>query len=254
MKKIFAVILSLVMVLAMGTVVFAAGSPTAGVSVSTAKDKTGKPITLTKSEVSETIVDEAKGQAANLEGDATVVSTFDLTPPAGTSGPYTITLSVAGITASDKVVILHKATTGWETVNATAGNGTVTFTVNTLSPISVVKVGTKSSSGSGTAGSTTTDNSVTDNSVTDNSVVNNSTVTTDNSVTYNNSNNYTVTGSAGNGSTGNNSTAASSGTSVAGKASTSTISPKTGETAPTVLVVALVAMSGLVFFARKARA
>ena len=254
MKKIFAVILSLVMVLAMGTVVFAAGSPTAGVSVSTAKDKTGKPITLTKSEVSETIVDEAKEQAANLEGDATVVSTFNLTPPAGTSGPYTITLSVAGITASDKVVILHKATTGWETVNATAGNGTVTFTVNTLSPISVVKVGTKSSSGSGTAGSTTTDNSVTDNSVTDNSVVNNSTVTTDNSVTYNNSNNYTVTGSAGNGSTGNNSTAASSGTSVAGKASTSTISPKTGETAPTVLVVALVAMSGLVFFARKARA
>ena len=254
MKKIFAVILSLVMVLAMGTVVFAAGSPTAGVSVSTAKDKTGKPIALTKSEVSETIVDEAKEQAANLEGDATVVSTFNLTPPAGTSGPYTITLSVAGITASDKVVILHKATTGWETVNATAGNGTVTFTVNTLSPISVVKVGTKSSSGSGTAGSTTTDNSVTDNSVTDNSVVNNSTVTTDNSVTYNNSNNYTVTGSAGNGSTGNNSTAASSGTSVAGKASTSTISPKTGETAPTVLVVALVAMSGLVFFARKARA
>ncbi|MEE1101499.1 MAG: hypothetical protein U0K86_08460 [Agathobacter sp.] len=248
MKKIFAVILSLVMVLAMGTVVFAAGSPTAGVSVNTAKDKNGKDISLTKSEVSEKIVDEAKGQAANLEGDATVVSTFDLTPPAGTSGPYTITLSVAGITASDKVVILHKATTGWETVNATAGNGTVTFTVNTLSPISVVKVGTKSSSGSGTAGSTTTDNSVTDNSVTDNSVVNNSTVT------YNNSNNYTVTGSAGNGSTGNNSTAASSGTSVAGKASTSTISPKTGETAPTVLVVALVAMSGLVFFARKARA
>ena len=254
MKKIFAVILSLVMVLAMGTVVFAAGSPTAGVSVSTAKDKTGKPITLTKSEVSETIVDEAKEQAANLEGDATVVSTFDLKPPTGTSGPFTITLSVAGITASDKVVILHKASTGWETVNATAGNATVTFTVNTLSPISVVKVGTKSSSGSGTAGSTTTDNSVTDNSVTDNSVVNNSTVTTDNSVTYNNSNNYTVTGSAGNGSTGNNSTAASSGTSVAGKASTSTISPKTGETAPTVLVVALVAMSGLVFFARKARA
>lgn len=247
MKKIFAVILSLVMVLAMGTVVFAAGSPTAGVSVNTAKDKNGKDISLTKSEVSEKIVDEAKGQAANLEGDATVVSTFNLTPPAGTSGPYTITLSVAGITASDKVVILHKATTGWETVNATAGNGTVTFTVNTLSPISVVKVGTKSSSGSGTAGSTT-DNSVTDNSVTDNSVVNNSTVT------YNNSNNYTVTGSAGNGSTGNNSTAASSGTSVAGKASTSTISPKTGETAPTVLVVALVAMSGLVFFARKARA
>ena len=248
MKKIFAVILSLVMVLAMGTVVFAAGSPTAGVSVNTATDKNGKDISLTKSEVSEKIVDEAKGQAANLEGDATVVSTFDLTPPAGTSGPYTITLSVAGITASDKVVILHRATTGWETVNATAGNGTVTFTVNTLSPISVVKVGTKSSSGSGTAGSTTTDNSVTDNSVTDNSVVNNSTVT------YNNSNNYTVTGSAGNGSTGNNSTAASSGTNAAGKASTSTISPKTGETAPTVLVVALVAMSGLVFFARKARA
>ena len=232
MKKIFAVILSLVMVLAMGTVVFAAGSPTAGVSVNTAKDKNGNDILLTKSQASATIVDEAKEQAANLEGDATVVSTFNLTPPAGTSGPYTITLSVAGITASDKVVILHKATTGWETVNATAGNGTVTFTVNTLSPISVVKVGTKSSSGSGTAGSTTTDNSV----------------------TYNNSNNYTVTGSAGNGSTGNNSTAASSGTSVAGKASTSTISPKTGETAPTVLVVALVAMSGLVFFARKARA
>ena len=248
MKKIFAVILSLVMVLAMGTVVFAAGSPTAGVSVNTAKDKNGNDILLTKSQASATIVDEAKEQAANLEGDATVVSTFNLTPLAGTSGPYTITLSVAGITASDKVVILHKATTGWETVNATAGNGTVTFTVNTLSPISVVKVGTKSSSGSGTAGSTTTDNSVTDNSVTDNSVVNNSTVT------YNNSNNYTVTGSAGNGSTGNNSTAASSGTSVAGKASTSTISPKTGETAPTVLVVALVAMSGLVFFARKARA
>ena len=232
MKKIFAVILSLVMVLAMGTVVFAAGSPTAGDSVKPAKDKNGNDILLTKSQASATIVDEAKEQAANLEGDATVVSTFNLTPPAGTSGPYTITLSVAGITASDKVVILHKATTGWETVNATAGNGTVTFTVNTLSPISVVKVGTKSSSGSGTAGSTTTDNSV----------------------TYNNSNNYTVTGSAGNGSTGNNSTAASSGTSVAGKASTSTISPKTGETAPTVLVVALVAMSGLVFFARKARA
>ena len=254
MKKIFAVILSLVMVLAMGTVVFAAGSPTAGVSVSTAKDKTGKAITLTKSEVSETIVDEAKEQAANLEGDATVVSTFDLKPPTGTSGPFTITLSVAGITSNDKVVILHKAATGWETVNATAGNATVTFTVNTLSPISVVKVGTKSSSGSEPGGSTTTDNSVTDNSVTDNSVtdnsvVNNSTVTNDNSVVYNNSNNYTVTGSAG-----NTSAAGSTGTSANGKASTSSISPKTGETVPIVFVVALVAMSGLAFFARKARA
>ncbi len=56
--------------------------------------------------------------------------------------PVTITFTVNGIKAGDKVILLHyvDATKGWEKIDTTTGNGTVTATFNSLSPVAFIKV------------------------------------------------------------------------------------------------------------------
>lgn len=249
MKKTLSAILVALMVLTMGTTVFAA-SPSAGVSVSGAKDKDGNAITLEKATAPQDIVDEAKEQAKSIEGNATVVSTFELKAPEGKVGPYTITVSVAGITSADKVVVLHKASTGWERINATAGNGTVTFTVNSLSPISIVRVASNGSGDSNNSGSSDSSDSK-DNS---NANTNSNSTSSDSAA---NSGSNSNSGSTSNASAVSNVTVNTAGTTAGTSAagSSSSVSPKTGETTlPMIPVVALLAMSGLVLCTKKARA
>lgn len=66
-----------------------------------------------------------------VEGDASAVKF-----------PVTITFKVNGIKAGDKVILLHYVDekTGWEKLDTTTGEGTVTATFNSFSPVAFIKV------------------------------------------------------------------------------------------------------------------
>ncbi len=66
-----------------------------------------------------------------IEGDASLVKF-----------PLTITFKVNGIKAGDKVILLHYVSDekGWEKLDTTTGNGTVTATFNSLSPVAFIKL------------------------------------------------------------------------------------------------------------------
>lgn len=56
--------------------------------------------------------------------------------------PITITFKVNGIKAGDTVILLHYVSDekGWEKLSTTTGNGTVTATFNSLSPVAFIKL------------------------------------------------------------------------------------------------------------------
>ena len=66
-----------------------------------------------------------------IEGDASLVKF-----------PLTITFTVNGIKAGDKVILLHYVSDakGWEKLDTITGNGTVTATFNSLSPVAFIKL------------------------------------------------------------------------------------------------------------------
>ena len=90
-----------------------------------------------------------------------VVDVKNVTVPDGTVFPVTITFKVTGVTASTKVAVLHYNTTtkAWEKVESKAGDGTVTATFTSLSPVAFVV-------DKATAASTTTTNKGTTSSTT----------------------------------------------------------------------------------------
>lgn len=54
--------------------------------------------------------------------------------------PITVTFSVAGVKAGDTITVLHKKTDGtWENLPGTVGNGTVTATFTSFSPVVFVR-------------------------------------------------------------------------------------------------------------------
>ena len=61
--------------------------------------------------------------------------------------PVTITFTAKSIKATDDVVMLHYNVTDskWEVIKATAGDGTITGTFNSLSPVVFVKAGAATS-------------------------------------------------------------------------------------------------------------
>ena len=87
----------------------------------------------------------ADAKDAGKKIGAEVVSVSDVTVTGMTvsaSNPVTITFPVAGVTADSYVLVLHfNSTTGkWENIPATTGNGTVTATFTSLSPVAIVKL------------------------------------------------------------------------------------------------------------------
>ena len=66
-----------------------------------------------------------------IEGDASLIKF-----------PLTITFKVNGIKAGDKVNLLHHVSDakGWEKLDTITGNGTVTATFNSLSPVAFIKL------------------------------------------------------------------------------------------------------------------
>lgn len=180
MKKLVAVLCAAVMTVGMAVNVFAAPSPSVkGVTeIESAKDANGNAVeikfeTVSEAEADKHFTEEEKTAVEEMKKDfATVakkvlgdelkegmelVDIRNLYIPEGANVtfPLTITAKVPGVTENSTVFVLHYTNGDWENVNAVAGNGTVTFTVNSLSPFAfIVDANTAKNAGSTTSPAT----------------------------------------------------------------------------------------------------
>lgn len=185
MKKFIALACAAVLTVASAVTAFA--QPSVSVSgvvtaVTTATDKDGKAVNATFGEVPaeySSAVAEVKTEAKLKEligSDYTstmqVVDVKNVTVPDGTVFPVTITFKVTGVMASTKVAVLHYNTTtkAWEKVESKAGDGTVTATFTSLSPVAFVvdkaTAASTTTTNKGTTSSTSTTGSKTASSTT----------------------------------------------------------------------------------------
>lgn len=137
MKKGLALLLSVVMVLAMGMTAFAASPGT------TSKDVTSDTKGVTVTNVAQQTVTAAKNQAAAINKNANVLAVVDV-KYAGTipAGGVAITLYAAGVKKGDNIVLLHQKADGtWEQIKPSiVGDGYVTAVFTNLSPVAIVKL------------------------------------------------------------------------------------------------------------------
>ena len=144
MKKKIAVVLTALMVMAMGTTAFAATSPTTKTSETTTAEATayanvtvaagGIVIDGVASTAAPTVkavttaqVEAAQTQAvASVAPTAKVLQMIDVTLPVSFEKAQ-LTFSVNGVTAGQKIAVLHQKHDGsWEVINPdSVGNGTV---------------------------------------------------------------------------------------------------------------------------------
>ena len=86
---------------------------------------------------SEEVLKEVLGE--KFDENLTVADVKEVTAPEGTVFPVDITFAMKGVTKDTKVMILHYAKDkGWEEIPTTVGDGTVTGTFESLSPVAFV--------------------------------------------------------------------------------------------------------------------
>jgi hypothetical protein len=173
MKKLFAGIITTMLVVAMmGTTVFAALSPSSDTALRQEAESLSQKITsvtaigasnsavaITVTTLDTTEMTQANAKVQSDYKNATILAMADLSIPEGTdlTNGIRVTLSVSGILAGDNIKVLHQKSGGdWETLDASAGNGTVTVTMQSFSPIVIIRLPVSSSTGStGTTSSST---------------------------------------------------------------------------------------------------
>lgn len=159
MRKLVGAVISAALLATMSFGVLAAPSPAVSGTVSkvnAATDANGNAVEVKLAEVPAQYA-EAVAQIKNVDtlkevlGSAfvegmAVVDVKEVTAE-GATFPVTITFSVPGVKADTKVAILHYNGSAWEVVDSKAGNGTITATFTSLSPVAfVVDKNTASSS------------------------------------------------------------------------------------------------------------
>lgn len=253
MKKKLAGMLAALMVLTMGTTVFAATSPTAE-DISQAESAatsvtTDSGVSLSKSQITITVYKEATEKAEAITDDAEVLAAFELTAPADATFPMAVTISVSGIKKGDTVKVLHKCGQhGWETLTPSkTSDGSVTVSVHSLSPIAVVRTATEAQNNSG--GSTEETQTVINNYY--NYYTNPSVKTGNTTASTGNATNSGITQSNNNNQVVNVYTTAP--TAATPGTSTSKTSPKTGTTVPVLSLIAIFAVTGIAVCTKKAR-
>lgn len=251
MKKTLVGILAALMVLTMGTTVFAASSPDGnGANSSQLKEvvtniqNTGS-VQVTRGEVSDTAVADANAKAKEISTEATLLAAVELnysgTIPAG---GVQIKLTVSNISAGDNLVVLHqKSDSTWEKIQPDkVGNGYVIFTMDNFSPVAIAKVPAGTDVGYNKYANATIDSSLTEGSGATNGsntpVVYNYYYAAPVNVTLNPSNNQTNSQS-------NNQTVTS------GNGAGSATSPKTGAGMPVWPAIALFSVVGIAVCGKK---
>ncbi|HIW21122.1 MAG TPA: hypothetical protein H9887_03775 [Candidatus Dorea intestinavium] len=169
-RRVMALISAVVLMFAMGITATAADSVTgngvvAGTGVASATDKNGNNVKLIVSSVPSQYADavaevKTASKLKELLGDAyvdtmEVVGVYDVSVEGEAEFPITATFTISGVTKNTKVATLHYDTTkgAWEKVASTAGDGTITATFNSLSPVAFVV--DKATTSAATTGSTT---------------------------------------------------------------------------------------------------
>lgn len=190
MKKLVAVLCAAVMTVGMAVNVFAAPSPSVSgtvTAIESATDANGNAVeikieTVSEAEAEQHFTEEEKTAVADVkenfetiakkvlgekfEDGMKLVDIRNLYVPEGANVtfPLTLTVKVTGVTKDSTIAVLHynAETKTWEDVNATAGDGTITFTVNSLSPFAfIVDANTAKNAGSTTSPATGEANTMT---------------------------------------------------------------------------------------------
>ena len=153
-KRLLSAIAAGVLACAMSFNVMAADSPsTSGVvkEVTNATDKAGASVSIKITalpETSQSAAEEVKKpeKVKEVLADKYVEGMYVMdvqevvvegTIPAD-QWPVTITFSVPGVVSTTKVAVLHYTGSAWEVVPSQAGEGTITATFNSLSPVAFV--------------------------------------------------------------------------------------------------------------------
>ena len=286
MKKKLAAILAGLLVLTMGTTVFAQtdGSPSVDSKAQEAEKykQNISSIEISSGTVSvkaadPKVMDEAKAEAAKAGTVDNVLAMADVHPSVeDASSGLTVKFYISGVSKGDNVYALHQKADGtWEVCNTVVGNGYVKVTLYSFSTIAIVKyddgavvtptqqINPKDDTDDGNTTNNTTTNNTTNtttgdtsntNSTTTNNPVDNSVGNTTNSTTYNTTNN-TTNNTIGNAAVSDNNGAAAGGAAVtrtsAGSSGVAT-SPKTGSGIPAIPVIALLALMSIAVCTKKA--
>lgn len=158
MKKGFSgIVLSLLLALAMGTTVYADTFPSPGNTTGldkvaeewnskiddniTVMNENNVSVAVKKEKPTAAQVTEANEEVQKI-GNAEIIGMADLSVSdnsAISSKGLTVTLKIPGVKPTDKIYVLHKVQSGWERLKATVGDGTVTCTMYSFSPVAVIR-------------------------------------------------------------------------------------------------------------------
>lgn len=163
MKSRVAKTAGLVLALAacVGMTVFAEPSPLASTAITgaSAVDANGNTAEVIVSELPEEYADAAAAiqteetlrevMGDDFNENMVVVDVVDVTTEGDVAFPLDITFEVAGVTSSTNAQVLHYVDEQWQKEPTTVGEGTVTATFESLSPVAIVIDRTTLASGAG---------------------------------------------------------------------------------------------------------
>lgn len=220
MKKVVASMLAMLLVLSMGTTVFAAKSPDSqaaleelakqwdsNVSDVSAYNSNNNIVSVTRTKPTTDQVSKANSAAKQASKDAEVLGMTDLSvgKNVNTSKGIRLTFRVLGVKSTDKVYVLHQLSTGeWETLKPTSiSNGQVTVTLYSFSPVVIVRYPSNANVPVSDPTKNQTENN-TNNTESNNNSHNTTGDSQNNSQTFNPNNNNSQTNNNNNNQTNNN--------------------------------------------------
>ena len=148
MKKILAVLLTLVLVFAMGTmaVCAATASPEVNgiISGTEIKDADGADVSIKFEKIDGKVTTEFQKELKDLKKESEdsnikVVAQYEVKTEGTPKYPVTVTLDVLGVSTSSKVYVMVKEGSNVKTIETTVVNGKITFTIdNAIQKIAIV--------------------------------------------------------------------------------------------------------------------
>ena len=148
MKKILAVLLTLVLVFAMGTmaVCAATASPEVNgiISGTEIKDADGADVSIKFEKIDGKVTTEFQKELKDLKKESQdsnikVVAQYEVKTEGTPKYPVTVTLDVLGVSTSSKVYVMVQEGSNVKTIETTVVNGKITFTIdNAIQKIAIV--------------------------------------------------------------------------------------------------------------------
>ena len=148
MKKILAVLLTLVLVFAIGTMAVSAATASPEVngiiSGTEIKDADSKDVAVDFEKIDGKVTTEFQNELKDLKKESgdnniKVVAQYEVKAEGTPKYPLTVTLDVLGVSASSKVYVMVQEGSNVKTIETTVVNGKITFTIdNAIQKIAIV--------------------------------------------------------------------------------------------------------------------